>query len=404
MEAEEALQLISGGEGQRVELKTSFAEEEEAFESLGAFTNASGGTVFIGIKPDRSVGGVHIGRNTLENFSNRLRDNSEPPIYPQLDRLELQGKTVVSATIGSAAKGQVHHVHNKALIRVGSTNQVMSPAEYKARLMEGIGSDVAGGVSAAVAELEAQSYEIGKKTYSALEVFERIGKELLQGKSSFSFRADVARAFDLSPSNLVNEQPILEHWMLIGIVDTPERVQPAPRSGPDSNVARPEEPYDRYSLSALGKKTLNEMRKGGSKPIQPVVLWPDRAGAPQFAMRPNIHEGRLLCEFYVLHASPAPGGVEAKWLGAGTNMDWTRLEPRSVPRDPSSQKYKMKPTEMAPTPPSDQVMLEIRFNLEDGPHGGRWTWPMHQHESKGHWILDSHLGSGTNQPSLDDAW
>ena len=136
----------------------------------------------------------------------------------------------------------------------------------------------------------------------------------------------------------------------------------------------------------------------------PVIPWPKRAGAPQFRMSPGIHEGRLLCEFRISGASPAPGGVEVRWLGAGTNMDWTGLEPRFLPREPSSQKYEMKPTEMSPRPPEDEVTIEIRFNLEDGPHSGRWTWPMHQHESKGHWILDSDLGSNVHQPLLEDAW
>ena len=144
MEADEALRLIALGEGQNVELKASFAEENEAFESLGAFTNADGGTVFIGVKPDKTIGGADIGRNTLENFTNRLRDNSQPPIYPRVNVLELQEKQVAVATVEPAATGQVHHVHGRALVRVGSTNQVMSPEEYKARLMEGVATDTSG--------------------------------------------------------------------------------------------------------------------------------------------------------------------------------------------------------------------------------------------------------------------
>ncbi len=129
----------------------------------------------------------------------------------------------------------------------------------------------------------------------------------------------------------------------------------------------------------------------------PVIAWPNRAGAPQFRMNPGVHEGRLLCGIRISDASPAPGGVEARWLGAGTNMDWI------APIRGADQEYEMKPADMTPTPPADEVTLEVRFNLEDGPHGGRWTWPMQQHE-KGHWILNSHLGSGVHQPSLDDAW
>ena len=75
----------------------------------------------------------------------------------------------------------------------------------------------------------------------------------------------------------------------------------------------------------------------------------------------------------------------------------------NVPAGASYQKYQMKATKMAPTPPADEVVLEVRFNLEDGPHQGRWVWPLHEHEVKGHWIMDSHLGSAVGQPRAQDA-
>ena len=142
----------------------------------------------------------------------------------------------------------------------------------------------------------------------------------------------------------------------------------------------------------------------GGQGERPLIPWPGRPGAPQFRVSLGIHKGELLCEFEISYASPAPGGLEVRWLGAGTNMDWTTPMLGNVPSGASSQRYQMKPTAMMPTPPSDEVTLEVQFNLEDGLHGGRWTWPMRQHESKGHWTLDSHLGSGVFQPLAGDAW
>ena len=136
----------------------------------------------------------------------------------------------------------------------------------------------------------------------------------------------------------------------------------------------------------------------------PVIAWPKRAGAPRFRMSPGIDNGRLICDFKISDASPAPGGVEARWQGAGTQMEWTEPMSGNVLHGSSEQRYQMKATQMMPSPPADEATFEVRFNLEDGPHGGRWTWPMHLHESKDHWILDSHLGSGVHQPSLEDAW
>lgn len=138
-------------------------------------------------------------------------------------------------------------------------------------------------------------------------------------------------------------------------------------------------------------------------PEHPSIPWISRAGGPQFRMSPTVDHGKLLCQFRISNASPAPGGVEARWLGAGTDMDSTAPMLGNVPAGASYQTYQMKPTEMAPKPPDDQVTFEVRFNLEDGPHYGRWIWPLRQHESKGHWILDSHLGSGVLQPRREDA-
>jgi len=162
----------------------------------------------------------------------------------------------------------------------------------------------------------------------------------------------------------------------------------------------------------IGDKSPTINTSGGKSPVQisnsfntilapesPALLpWTERAGGPQFRLSPSVHQGRLVCDLRIDNASPVPGNVEARWSGAGTGVDWVKPMLDNVPRGVTYQKFQMKPVPMAPRAPSDQVVFEVRFNLEDGPHGGRWTWPIRQHEAKGHWILDSHLGSGVHQP------
>lgn len=135
----------------------------------------------------------------------------------------------------------------------------------------------------------------------------------------------------------------------------------------------------------------------------PATPWPVRAGGPQFRMSPGLDQSRLLCDFQISNSSPAPGGLEARWVGAGTNMDWTKPMPVPVSSGKAQAKYRMKPVAMAPKPPADEVAFEVRFYLDDGQHGGRWTWPVRQHE-KGHWRIEAHLGSGLYQPNTDDTW
>jgi hypothetical protein len=134
MTPEEALQLIKEGEGQGVEFKQSFAEDNEAIRSLCAFTHAEGGTVFFGVAPDGRVVGVSLGRNTLENFANKLKTEAQPPLTPTIYQVTLEGKEVVAVTIGKAGPGQLFYAFGVPLVRVGKTNQVMAPDQQRARL------------------------------------------------------------------------------------------------------------------------------------------------------------------------------------------------------------------------------------------------------------------------------
>ena len=137
--------------------------------------------------------------------------------------------------------------------------------------------------------------------------------------------------------------------------------------------------------------------------------WYKRAGGPSFRLSPGIDNsrgglGRLLCSIRISDASPSPGGVEVRWRGAGTEMDWIQPMRDNAPADARQMKFSIKPVTMNPKAPGDHVTLEIRFNLDDGQHGGRWTWPLQQHETKDHWIIDSHEGSGVLQPRPEDTW
>jgi hypothetical protein len=133
---DEALELVRQGEGQKVEFKKSFAEERRAIESLCAFINADGGTVFFGVSPDGSISGAAIGANRLDRFSNNLRAATDPPLSPIIDRLALEEKEVVVVAVPRHAPGELFYAFNVPLVRVGATNQVMTPAEQRARLTE----------------------------------------------------------------------------------------------------------------------------------------------------------------------------------------------------------------------------------------------------------------------------
>lgn len=129
----------------------------------------------------------------------------------------------------------------------------------------------------------------------------------------------------------------------------------------------------------------------------PKLGWNVRPGGPTFRMSPGISAGQLLCEF-LIQGTPLPGGVKARWVGAGTSEIWKTPMAENKPG-----KYQMKGESMSPEPSFDEVTFEVKFFLEDGEHGGRWHWPLEQHP-KGHWSIEAQKGSHIFQPRPEDTW
>ena len=106
-------------------------------------------------------------------------------------------------------------------------------------------------ISEATRELERTSYDIGGTTRSGREVLERVASHLVKGRDSFYFRACVANVFGVSPSDRVDERPILRDWILLDLLETP--------AGLES-----------YSLSALGRRVLRSLARTKLHP--PIVV------------------------------------------------------------------------------------------------------------------------------------
>ncbi|MBP9743515.1 MAG: ATP-binding protein [Burkholderiales bacterium] len=78
--------LISIGESETIEFKESF--NDEAIETLGAFMNAKGGILLIGIKNSGTICGFDIGKKTLEDIANRTQEATEPRIQPSISTIK----------------------------------------------------------------------------------------------------------------------------------------------------------------------------------------------------------------------------------------------------------------------------------------------------------------------------
>jgi ATP-dependent DNA helicase RecG len=129
--------ILSRGESEIVEFKASF--NDEALETIGAFANAAGGALFIGVEPTGATCGVSVGRKTLEDWANRIQDATDPRLQPSMTREEHNGKTIVVIRVEPAAAGPVS-VRGRFFRRVGRTNQRMSHEEIVQRLLSASGA------------------------------------------------------------------------------------------------------------------------------------------------------------------------------------------------------------------------------------------------------------------------
>lgn len=124
------LNLIHDGENESVEFKGSLRLKEEICQTVSAFSNASGGSILIGVLDDKTIIGVDIGRNTLEEFSNYIKRNTDPAIFPSLKIEEVEKKKIVVIEVKESAEKPVFF-KNHAYKRVGKTSQRIFSSEIR---------------------------------------------------------------------------------------------------------------------------------------------------------------------------------------------------------------------------------------------------------------------------------
>jgi ATP-dependent DNA helicase RecG len=126
MDINEAKTLIKQGESEIVEFKESF--NDSALEAVGAFSNAGGGTVFIGVTDQGQAIGLQIGKKTIEDMANRIQEASDPRIQPSISILEHEEKKIIAIHVAKST-GIPISIRGRFYKRTGKTKQRMSHEE-----------------------------------------------------------------------------------------------------------------------------------------------------------------------------------------------------------------------------------------------------------------------------------
>jgi ATP-dependent DNA helicase RecG len=117
-------------ETENIEYKQSFADWKAIVESIAAFATASGGTIIVGIDPRGERVGVSLGKGTLEDIANKIKQNTDPAQFPSLSLQTAKGTTVVAIKVGPSPIKPVI-AFGKPWKRIGNTNQRLYHSEFK---------------------------------------------------------------------------------------------------------------------------------------------------------------------------------------------------------------------------------------------------------------------------------
>jgi ATP-dependent DNA helicase RecG len=119
--------ILKSGASETVEFKQSLAEKDQILETVSAFSNARGGSIYIGTDASGNVTGVQVGKKTLESLANDIKLSTDPKIFPSIETISANGKEIIQVRVPEHPSKPVW-VGEKVFERVGKTNQRV-PAE-----------------------------------------------------------------------------------------------------------------------------------------------------------------------------------------------------------------------------------------------------------------------------------
>ena len=113
-------------ESQYVEFKQSF--NAAVIETLVAFANSKGGTVYVGVEDNGEVKGLSLGRETVAQIVNEIKFKTIPALIPDVEVEEFSGHSVLLLSVQEYPVKPVS-TQGRYYKRVGNSNHQLSIAE-----------------------------------------------------------------------------------------------------------------------------------------------------------------------------------------------------------------------------------------------------------------------------------
>ncbi|MGB9895770.1 MAG: RNA-binding domain-containing protein [Thermoproteota archaeon] len=115
-------------EGEMLEFKSSLSDFDTILATISAFSNTKGGRILVGVDDNGKIVGIDIGKGTLEEIVNRISQNTNPKIYPEIKIERVQDKNIIEIRVTERSDKPVF-AKGIAYKRVGRNNVKMDRDE-----------------------------------------------------------------------------------------------------------------------------------------------------------------------------------------------------------------------------------------------------------------------------------
>ena len=126
MTDKELKNIISQGEGEKLEFKSNF--NNELIETLVAFANKHGGKIIVGINQKVEISGVIITKETIQNWINEIKNKTSPSLMPDVEIVNYLDRTLVVFSVQEYPIKPIA-TRGKYFKRIANSNHLMSLEE-----------------------------------------------------------------------------------------------------------------------------------------------------------------------------------------------------------------------------------------------------------------------------------
>jgi len=130
MNEDEFKKLIEKGESERVEFKESLSLKDEIGENVSAFSNTGKGLILIGVSDIGEIKGVQIGKKTIEELANYIKQHTDNQVYPSVGMEIVNNKDIIFMKVNESDEKPVFF-KGRSYARIGRTTHRLSASEIR---------------------------------------------------------------------------------------------------------------------------------------------------------------------------------------------------------------------------------------------------------------------------------